>query len=125
MKPFLFIFLVSLYSTTSYAADVDTQIDKACLRHAVSLVAKLKTEVIANISQEQSDKALKLATDSCQAYFKKEFSNTTVSSSNVSNASESSESKTSTKSESSSIFDIFDSEVKRKPGNERLNKRRY
>lgn len=119
MKHFLFITIVSLSSITSHAAEIDSKINKACLRHAVSLVAQLKSEVVKNMSQTQSDTALKLATNSCQAYFKKEFINTTVSSDNVSDISNK------TESESSNILDIFDSEVKRKPGNERLQKKRY
>jgi len=74
MKLFLFLFAVSLYSPSLFANDLDKQINKACLRHAVSLVAQLKTDVVDGMSQEQSDQALKIATNSCQAYFRKEFS---------------------------------------------------
>jgi len=74
MKPFFFLIAVSLYSSTSFANELDKQINKACLRHAVSLVAQLKSDVVENMSQEQSDKALKIATNSCHAYFIKEFS---------------------------------------------------
>lgn len=74
MKLFLFLITVSLYSSPSFADDLDKQINNACLRHAVSLVAQLKSDVVEGMSQEQSDKALKIATNSCQAYFKKEFS---------------------------------------------------
>jgi hypothetical protein len=74
MKPFLFLIAVSLYSSSSSANELDKQIDNACLRHAVSLVTQLKSDVVKGMSQEQSDKALKIATDSCQAYFSKEFS---------------------------------------------------
>ena len=44
------------------AEDIDTQINKACLRHAVSLVAKLKSEVVGELNEEKSNYALKLAT---------------------------------------------------------------
>ena len=74
MRPLYFIFVLSLYSSSSYAADIETQINKACLRHAVSLVAQLKADVINNLTQAQTDQSLKIATDTCQAYFRKEFS---------------------------------------------------
>ncbi len=74
MKLFTFLLTVTLFPVSVLADDLDKQINKACLRHAVSLVSKLKTEVVGDLSQEKSDQALKLATDSCQAYFKKEFS---------------------------------------------------
>ncbi len=74
MKLFLFLIAVSLYASSSFADNLDKQINSACLRHAVSLVTQLKTDVVEGMSQEQSDKALKIATTSCQAYFKKEFS---------------------------------------------------
>jgi hypothetical protein len=74
MKLFTFLLAITLFPFSAFANDLDNQINKACLRHAVSLVAKLKTEVVGDLDQEKSDQALKLATDSCQAYFKKEFS---------------------------------------------------
>ena len=60
MKLFLFLFAVSLYSPSLFANDLDKQINKACLRHAVSLVAQLKSDVVDGMSQEQSDQALKI-----------------------------------------------------------------
>jgi hypothetical protein len=72
MKPFLFLPLVLFYSS-SYSASLDEQINKACLRHAISLVTQLKSEVIDDLSQSQSDQALKIATETCQAYFNNEF----------------------------------------------------
>jgi hypothetical protein len=74
MRPFLFILAITIYPSISYADEIDSQIDKACLRHAVSFVAKLKADVIGELSQDKADQALKLATETCQAYFKKEFS---------------------------------------------------
>jgi hypothetical protein len=118
IKTLVVLLFVSFYSS-SYAEDLEEQINKACLRHAVSLVTQLKTDVIKDLDKSQSDQALKIATDSCQAYFNKEFSNTTISNSESTTEAESSESK------SSSILDVFDSEVIRKPGNERLKKKRY
>ncbi len=77
MRPLYFIFILSLYSSISYAAETEIQINKACLHHAVSLVAQLKADVINDLTQAQTDQALKIATDSCQAYFNKAFSDTT------------------------------------------------
>lgn len=54
-------------------ADVAQQINKACQRHAISLVARLKADVIGDIGQAKSAQALKVATESCQAYFMREF----------------------------------------------------
>lgn len=73
MRTSLLLFFITLYPSITSADNVEAQINKACLRHAVSLVAQLRTDVIANMNQEQSDKALKIATTSCQAYFSKEF----------------------------------------------------
>lgn len=122
MRTTLLLLFITLYSSITYADDMDAQINKACLRHAVSLVAQLKSDVIANMDQGQSDEALKIATTSCQAYISKAFSNNNLSSNDEVAPSQTSKE---SKSGSSSILDIFDAEVKRKPGNERLNKRRY
>lgn len=114
---FLFCFtLVLLLPSLSHAADLDDQINKACLRHAVSLVAQLKSDVIDSLSQNQSDQALKIATETCQAYFKKEFSEKTITSSTSDD----------TGDEDSDWFTdkILNSEVERKAGNERLMKKR-
>jgi len=88
MKAFVFLLAITLFPITSFADDLENKINKACLRHAVSLVAKLKTEVIGELTQEKSRQALKLATDSCQAYFKKEFSQNTKVVSTVKNTNE-------------------------------------
>lgn len=78
MKTSLLLFFITLYPCITYAENMDTQINKACLRHAASLVAQLKSDVITNMSQNQSDEALKIATTSCQAYFSKEFKVSTI-----------------------------------------------
>ena len=74
MKKLTLLLAITLLPSYSFAGEFDEQINKACLRHAVSLVAKLKTKVVNNMSSEQSDEALIIATESCQAYFKSEFS---------------------------------------------------
>ena len=74
MRPLFFIIAMSCIPLSSSAEEIENQINKACLRHAVSLVSQLKSDVIGELNQSQSDQALKIATESCQAYFKKEFS---------------------------------------------------
>ncbi len=70
----LLVFLSFLLLTPSLQAnELNTQIDKACMRHSISLVARLKSDVVGEMDAFQSEKALKLATQSCEAYFKKEF----------------------------------------------------
>jgi len=73
MRLILYLTAVIFVPSLSHAKNLDKQINKACLRHAVSLITRLQSEVIGELEQNQSDKALKLATESCQAYFKKEF----------------------------------------------------
>ena len=74
MRTLSVLLLLNLVSLpVSSADDVSSQINKACLRHAVSLVARLKADVIGGMTQEQSDQALKLASQYCQAYFNREF----------------------------------------------------
>tara|TARA_R110000782_G_scaffold15189_5_gene44566 strand:- start:2762 stop:3127 length:366 start_codon:yes stop_codon:yes gene_type:complete len=117
MRPLYFIFVLSLCSSTSYADETKTQINKACLRHAVSLVAQLKADVVNNLTQAQSDQALKIATDSCQAYFNKEFSGTPVAT--VASTEESKKSYTDSFTEK-----FLNSDAKKKDGNKRLMKKR-
>lgn len=73
MNKLVISLLLTVVVSPSMADELNTQIDKACLRHAVSLVARLKSDVVGEMSQGQSDQALKLATQSCEAYFKREF----------------------------------------------------
>lgn len=110
-KAFLVLLFVSFYSA-AYAGDLEEQINKACLRHAVSLVTQLKTDVVKDLDQNQSDQALKIATDSCQAYFNKEFSETAISNNDSDN-----------KQTDSLTEKILSGEVVRKDGNKRLLKK--
>jgi hypothetical protein len=117
MKSLTLLFVLTLFPFSVSADDLDGQINKACLRHAVSLVAKLKTDVVGELNQEQSDQALKIATDSCQAYFKKEFSQNTEAIAAVNKSQE--------EKEEGGVKDwltekILSGEVERKKGNERL-----
>lgn len=110
IKTILILFFVSFYSS-AYAGDLEEQINKACLRHAISLVTQLKTDVVKDLDQNQSDQALKIATDSCQAYFNKEFAETTISNNDSDNKTDSLTEK------------ILSGEVVRKDGNKRLLKK--
>jgi len=71
--PILFSLFLLHSAAIADAGLTEPQIDRACLRHAVSLVARLKSESSLKMDQAQSEQALALATESCQAYFKKEF----------------------------------------------------
>ncbi|GEM_PF-1236092 len=118
MKTFSLLLAVVFFPSVGFAEDIENQINKACLRHAVSLVSKLKIEVIGDLSQEKYEQALKLATDSCQAYFKKEFSQNPESVATASN---------NDKEEDGSVKDwltekILSDDVTRKKGNERLKR---
>jgi hypothetical protein len=117
MKQLTLFFALTFLPVFVSADELDDQINKACLRHAVSLVAKLKTDVVGELNQEQSDQALKIATDSCQAYFKKEFGQNaeTIAAEN----------KSLQEKEEGGVKDwltekILSGEVERKKGNERL-----
>lgn len=113
MKQLSLLLSITFLPLLGFAGEFDAKINKACLRHSVSLVAKLKNNVVGDLSREKSDEALKIATESCQAYFKKEFSQNPESFANNDEDIKD--------EENSSILDaIFTSEVKRKKGNERL-----
>lgn len=103
-----------------FADELDAQIDKACLRHAVSLVAKLKNNVVTNMSSQQSEDALKLATESCQAYFKKEFSQNT----NTVAAAKEKQNKSGSDDEKDWFTELMTSgEAAKKDGNKRLQRK--
>jgi uncharacterized membrane protein YheB (UPF0754 family) len=123
MKIFPFLLAIICIPSVSFAEDIDNQIDKACLRHAVSLISKLKSKVIGDLNQKKSDQALKLATDSCQAYFKKEFHQNPESVTSVS-------SNDKIETENDNMKDwftekILSGDVKRKKGNKRLKKLKH
>lgn len=115
LLPPVFLFCLPM---VSHADDTNEQINKACLRHAISLVTQLKSDVIGDMSQTQSDQALKIATETCQAYLNKELSQKTISDTN--NSSE--------ESDDEGVKDwltekILSDDTSRKAGNERLMKK--
>ena len=121
MRLFLFLLSITLIPSLGYAEDLDAQINKACLRHAVSLITRLQSEVVGELDQNQSNKALKLATESCQAYFKKEFNSDSeaISLSQETNSED---------NDDQGVTDwltekILSDDTSRKKGNERLMKK--
>ena len=118
---FLLLFCSFISVPVMADADVAKQINKACQRHAVSLVARLKADVIGDMGQAKSAQAMKLATESCQAYFMREFgqglpvASTQVDDTNPDKS-----------EEKGSWFEeqiIKGGDVERKPGHERLKRR--
>ena len=90
-------------------------------RHAVSLVARLKADVIGDMGQAKSAQAMKLSSEYCQAYFMREFgqglpvASTQVDDTNPDKS-----------EEKGSWFEeqiIKGGDVERKPGHERLKRR--
>lgn len=122
---FFSLLLTGLFISTPAMAEADVagQINKACQRHAVSLVARLKADVIGDMGQAKSAQALKLATESCQAYFMREFGQGVPAASTQVNNSEAAETET---EEEGSWFEeqiIKGGNTERKKGHERLKRR--
>lgn len=114
----LLITLTVVAPASAYAADdIENQISKACLRHSVSLVARLKSDVVGDLSQSQSDRALKIATESCEAYFRREFGQQPIVQQNTETSPAAKE-----KSEKSSIDKWLDNEAKDKKGQKRIQR---
>ena len=61
--------LIIFISFNLYADVTNQDIDKVCLKHAVSLVNHLNTEIMVDINQIQSDKILELTTENCKQHF--------------------------------------------------------
>ena len=72
----LLILLSSSPALLQAEEKLDNQIDQACMRHAVTLVARIKAEVIDNINEQQSKQMLAMAKESCEAYYTHTFANT-------------------------------------------------
>jgi len=112
MKFIFYFTAITFFSSLTYADDTNQQIHKACLRHAISLVAQLKNDVLDYMTQEQSDQTLKIATESCQTYFNKDFTETVVSNDDINDE------------DSDWLTDkIINGDVERKSGNKRLMKK--
>ena len=112
MKFIFYLTAITFFSSLTYADDTNERIHKACLRHAISLVAQLKNDVLDNMTQEQSDQTLKITTETCKTYFNKEFTETIVSNGDIND--EDSDWLTNK---------IINGDVERKSGNKRLMKK--
>lgn len=124
MRLLLLFTCITLLPLHGQADELDNQINKACLRHSVSLLAKLKSEVIGEMSQQQSDQALKMANESCQAYFKREFGGNPESVESIA-AKSAQQPEVKQKESKESLSDIiFSDEASDKQGNKRLRRHR-
>ena len=115
MKKLLFILLV--IPVLSFAEeDLDAKLTQACERHSASLVARIKSDVINNISQTEAQQMMDLSVESCTAYFRRVFNQQAVA-------------QTETKKEESEeekgwLSDkIFTGDGERNKGHERLQRR--
>ncbi len=115
MKFIFYAFLMTVFNSQVFANDTNETVNKACLRQAISLVNQLKADVIDNMSQEQSDQTLKIATVTCQAYLNKELKNSELTSNSKATGDSDDEDWLTKK--------ILSGEVERKAGNKRLMKR--
>ena len=109
----LLLLSVSIYAETS--ENTKNRIDNACLRQAVSLVNKLKSEVYTDMDSTQSNKIVKLATSTCRTQFNQANNQQAVAAIEPAKVEKAEEEKS-----GGSIFDILTEEPVRKPGNKRL-----
>ncbi len=128
MRPsyFLLAFLVLAFPVRS-ESDINAQINKACQRHAVSLVARLKSEITGDLGSAQTSRALAIATESCEAYFMREFGTQEGIASTTSDTRKekvtAKEGEEEEEEEDDDGYSFFDN-VELKDGHERLRKRR-
>ena len=116
----LLLLSVNLYAETS--ENTKNRIDNACLRQAVSLVNQLKSEIYTDMDSTQSNKIVKLATNTCRTQFNQTNNQQAVAA--IEPAKKEIPEAATPEEESSdrSIFDILTEKPVRKPGNERLRK---
>ena len=69
MKLISTIFIFTLASANLYAESIEQDIHRACLEQAITLVNELKSEVYVDMDSTQSNKILKLATETCRHQF--------------------------------------------------------
>lgn len=98
-----------------YAETIEQQIDRNCLKQAVTLVNQLTSEVYLDMDSTQSNKILKLATATCRTQF-----NQAKTKQSIISATESEEEE---KSGDWFTDHILSGEVSDKKGNERLKRR--
>ena len=116
----LLLLSVNLYAETS--ENTKNRIDNACLRQAVSLVNQLKSEIYTDMDSTQSNKIVKLATNTCRTQFNQTNNQQAVAA--IEPAKKEIPEAATPEEESSdrSIFDILTEKPVRKPGNERLRR---
>ena len=68
MKFIVTSFLIIVFFNVN-AATTDQETSKTCLRQAISLVNRLKSEILADLDESQSNEILRLATENCKKYF--------------------------------------------------------
>lgn len=102
----------NLYAETPYS-ETEQNIDRACLKQAVTLVNELKSEVYVDMDSTQSNKILKLATATCRKQFSRAEAGQSVAT--VESAEEA-------KSDDWFTDHILQGEVAKKKGNKRLKR---
>ena len=71
MKVIITLLLIIVFFNVN-AGTTDQEISKTCLQHAISLVNQLKSGILADLDESQSNKILRLATENCNKYFNTE-----------------------------------------------------
>lgn len=119
----LLLLSINLYAETS--ENTKNRIDNACLRQAVSLVNQLKSEIYSDMDSTQSNKIVKLATNTCRTQFNQTNNQEAVAAATPTKAEKISDEKTASAEEEASdrsILDILTEKPVRKPGNKRLSR---
>ncbi len=117
------IYILTIISFNSYAETQDEMINKACLQHAITLVNQLKSEVFTDMDETQSNKTLRMTTDSCKQRFNAQMNTQTV----AATSKEQTEKSLSEENESNDWFteQVLNGEMPDKAGNKRLKRLRH
>ena len=115
------VLVLSLFSVSLQAETTTQEIDRACLKQAVTLVNELKSEVLVDMNSTQSNKILKLATTTCRDQFNQAETKQSI----IAEAESAREEKPGEEEKSGDWFTdhILSGEVSDKKGNERLKRR--
>ncbi len=109
------LLLLSMNSVADTSPETQQQIDSACLRQAISLANQLKSEVYSEMDSTQTNKIVKLATNTCKQQFSQIDAASAVA------AKQDSANSNSGDSSGESILDtILSGDTTRKEGNKRL-----
>lgn len=120
MKVFITSLLIIVFFNVS-AATTDQETGKTCLRQSIALVNKLKSEILVDLDESQSNEILRLATENCNNY----FNNGTLNPAHVNKAAEKSDIKVSDKKGEPDDWlteHILKGEAADKEGNQRLKR---